>query len=143
MIVRASRIAPALLALALASAAAHAEIHKCRQGERVIYQEQPCPGGSQPLAPPEAPPTPSAFSVEEARVRARKDLAEAEALRKREEKAAKAQEKRRAEVQKQETVCDRLLDRIEKAETMENLSRSKKNTLKSDQHKYRKTCGPL
>ena len=53
MIVIVRRIAPVLLVLSLASSAAHAEIHKCRQGDRVIYQENPCPGGSLSLAPPE------------------------------------------------------------------------------------------
>jgi len=143
MIFLACRIAPALLALTLASTTAHAEIHKCRQGDRVIYQEAPCPAGSLSLAPPEAPPSPSAFAVEQARVRAKNDIAEAETLRKREEKTAKAQEKSRAEAHKQETDCARLLDKIEKAAAKAEPGKSKKSTLKSDQRKYRKACGPL
>jgi hypothetical protein len=143
MIVTANRIAPALLALSLASTAAHAEIHKCRQGERVIYQETPCPTGSLSLTPPEALPRPSAFDVEEARVRAKNDLGAAEALRKREEKAAKAQAKNRADARTRESDCARLLDKIEKAEAKAELGKSKKTTLKSDQRKYQKVCGPL
>ena len=141
MIVNAFRIAPALLALSLASTAAHGEIHKCRQGDRVIYQENPCPSGSLSLAAPAVQPQPSAFEVEEARVRAKNDLAAAEALRKREEKAAKAEEKSRAQAGKREADCARLLDRIEKAEAKAKPGKS--NALKSDQRKYQKACGPL
>ena len=141
MIVTARRITPVLLALSLASATAQGEIHKCRQGERVIYQENPCPSGSRSLAPPEVQPTPSAFAVEEARVRAKNDLDAAEALRKREEKTTKAQEKSRAQAGKQEADCARLLDRIEKAEAKAKPGKS--NALKSDQRKYQKACGPL
>ena len=141
MIVNAFRIAPALLALSLACTTAHAEIHKCRQGERVIYQENPCPSGSQSLAAPAVQPQPSAFAVEEARVRAKNDLDAAEALRKREEKAAKAEEKSRAETEKREADCARLLDRIERAEAKAKPGKS--NPLKSDQRKYQKACGPL
>jgi hypothetical protein len=140
MIIRTYLVATTLL---LASVPVHAEIHKCRQGERVVYQETPCPVGSQSLTPPAAPPTPSAFAVEEARARAKNDIAAADALRKREEKAAKALEKKRAEVRKQETDCARLLDRIETAEAKTKLSRHQKSTLKSDQSKYRRACGPL
>ena len=143
MIVIVRRIAPVLLVLSLASSAAHGEIHKCRQGERVIYQENPCPSGSQSLAAPAVQPQPSAFEVEEARVRAKNDLAAAEALRKREEKAAKAEEKSRAETEKREADCGRLLDKIEKAEAKAELGKSNKTTLKSDQRKYQKACGPL
>ena len=143
MIARSCRIAPALLALILVSATADAEIHKCRQGERMVYQELPCPAGSLSLAPPEVPPPPSAYEVEAARVRARNDIAEAEALRKREAIAAKAQGKRRAEASKQVTDCDRLLDRITQAEAKGKPVRGRKSTLKSDQRKYRRICGPL
>lgn len=131
------------LALLLASAPIHAEIFKCRQGERVVYQEIPCPAGSQSLAPPETPPPPSAFAVEQARTRARNDIAEAAAIRKHEEQTARAQEKRRAEVRKQETDCARLLGKIEKAEAKTSPSKNQKNTLKSDQRNYRKECAPL
>jgi len=141
MIVHAYRIA--LLALTLASTPAHAEIHKCRQGDRVVYQELPCPTGSQPLAPPEAPPSPSAYDVEQARARAKNDIAEAEALRKRDEKTDKALERSRATIRKQETDCARLLEKIENAETKVNLRKSQKSTLNSDKRKYRKVCGPL
>ena len=141
MIVNAFRIAPALLALSLASTAAQAEIHKCRQGDRVIYQENPCPSGSLPLAAPAVQPQPSAFEVEEARIRAKNDLDAAEALRKREEKTTKAQERSRAQAGKQEADCARLLDKIEQAEA--KAKPGKKTTLKSDQRKYQKACGPL
>lgn len=130
-------------ALLLASAPVHAEIHKCRQGERVVYQEAPCPSGSQSLTPPAAVSQPSAFEVEAARARARKDIAAAEALRKREELEAKALERKRAAAHKQDVDCTRLLERIEAAQAKEKLSKSQKSTLRSNEHKYRKVCGPL
>ncbi|MDP2432840.1 MAG: hypothetical protein Q8O33_12515 [Pseudomonadota bacterium] len=130
-------------ALLLASAPVHAEIHKCRQGERVIYQSSPCPVGSVSLTPPEAPPSPSAYAVEEARSRAKDDIAEAEALRKREEKSAATREKARATSRKLASDCARLLDKINQAEAKTEASKQQKKTLKSDQGKYRKECGGL
>jgi len=136
-----SRMAATLLALALASSSAHAEIHKCRQGERIVYQSQPCPTGSQSLTLSEALPPPSAYTVEEARTRAKNDIAKAEALWKREEKSAKPQDKSRAAVH--ETDCAQLMDKITQAETKAKPNKSQKNALKSDQRKYRKECGAL
>ncbi|MBU1665966.1 MAG: DUF4124 domain-containing protein [Gammaproteobacteria bacterium] len=130
-------------ALLLASAPAHAEIYKCRQGERVIYQSPPCPAGSQPLVLPEALPAPSAYAVEEARSRAKNDIAEADAIWKREDEAAKARKKARAAASKQETNCARLLDKINQAEAKVEPSKQQKKTLKSDQRNYRKECGAL
>lgn len=135
MIIHGYRIT--LFALLLASTPAYAEIHKCRQGERVIYQSDPCPAGNLSLTPPVAPARPSAFAVEEARARAKNDIASAEALEKREAKAAQALEKQRAEARRQETDCARLLVKINHAEA----SNSRKKTLKIDQRKYRKECG--
>ena len=143
MIVRLRQIAPALLILALASAPAGAEIYKCRQGERVVYQETPCPTGSLPLTPPEPAPAPNAFAVEQARLRAKNDIAQAKAIRQREEQSFRDQEKRRAEAHKQTSDCAHLLGRIEKAEARTTLSKNQKSTLKSDQRKYRKECAPL
>lgn len=133
----------AALVLLLASGFAHAEIYKCRQGERTVYQSQPCPAGSQRLTPPELPDSPSAYAVEEARGRAKDDIAKAEALWKREDEAAKAREKARATARKQETDCARLLDKIEKAQARTKPSKSQKSALKSDQKEYRKECGAL
>ncbi len=143
MIVLAYRMAATLLVLALTSGSAHAEIHKCRQGERIVYQSQPCPPGSQSLTLPDAPPPPSAYTVEEARSRAKNDIAEADALWKREEKAAEVREKARATTGKQESDCARLLGKIETAQVKAKPGKSRKSTLKSDQLKYRKLCGPL
>jgi len=140
VIVRASLIVTALL---LASAPVHAEIHKCRQGERVVYQEFPCPTGSQSLAPPKAQPAPSAYEVEQARARAKNDIAAAEVLRKHVERTTKTQEKQRTAARKQETDCMHLLGKIEKTEAKASLGKNQKSTLKSDQRKYRKECGPI
>lgn len=81
------------LMLALASTAPRAEIHKCRQGARLIYQEAPCPAGSQALPPPPSAPRPSAYAAEEARQRASNDIAAAEALRQRDHKEDEARRK--------------------------------------------------
>jgi len=132
-----------LFALLLASAPVHAEIHKCRQGERIVYQSQPCPPGSQSLTPPAALPAPSAYAVEEARTRAKNDITEADALWKREEKAAEVREKARATAHKQVTDCARLLDKINQAEAKVEPSKQQKKILKSDQRNYRKECGAL
>ncbi len=133
----------ALFVLILVSATARAEVHKCRQGERVIYQSQPCPAGSLALDPPETLPEPGAYEVNEARTRARNDISAAEALRHREEKTAKTREKAHASALRQETDCTRLLGKIGKAEAGTESGKSRKKTLKSDQRKYRKECGPL
>jgi len=132
-----------LLALSLASPPGYAAVYKCRQGEGVIYQSQPCPAGSVALSPPDTLPPPSAYEVEAARDRAKKEIAEAAALRKREEQKLKAQEKRHAAVGKFDTDCTRLLGKIEEAEDKASLSKLQKSRLKSDQRKYRKDCGPL
>ena len=128
---------------ALASAPAHAEIHKCHQGERVIYQEAPCPEASVSLAPPLPPPPLNAHEVKAAHTRAGRDIAAAEALRRREEIAARVLEKKRAAAQKQELACERLLDRIEVTREREKLSKTQKITLGSERRKYRRECGPL
>lgn len=140
MIVRAIHLAPVLLALILVSEPVHSEIHKCRQGERVIYQEFPCPAGSLNLVPPDSPSLPSAYAVEEARNRAKNDVAAALALRKREDQAALAQEQIRATASKREADCTRLLGRIENTKTKSELSKHQKKTLRTDQLKYRKEC---
>ena len=129
--------------LALASAPAHAEIHKCHQGERVIYQEAPCPEASVSLAPPLPPPPLNAHEVKAAHTRAGRDIAAAEALRRREEIAARVLEKKRAAAQKQELGCARLLDRIEATREREKLNKTQKITLGSERRKYRRECGPL
>lgn len=143
MIVHVQRIVPMLFSLALASAPTQAKIYKCRQGERVIYQEVPCPAGSQPVAALDEAPQPSAYEAAQARARAKGEIGEAAAIRKRDEKAAAALEKKRVAARKQETDCTRLLDRVTKAEDKEALTKAQKSALKSEQRKYRKDCGPL
>lgn len=142
MTARGHRITLFVLCLVAVPAHAHAEIHKCRLGERVIYQSSPCPVGSTSLTPPKAPPSPSAFAVEEARQRAKSDIAEAEAIWKQEEKAAAARAKARATLHKQEAACARLRDQINKAQAVSEPSRSQKKTLKREQRKHHKLCGP-
>ena len=134
-----SRLALFCIAGLLASPAAQAAVYKCRQGERVIYQELPCPATTQAMPTPEALPEPSAFEVERARQRAKTDIAAADALRQRDAKLAKAQARTQAAAGRHEAGCDRLLEKIEKAE-----EKSAKNaTLNGNKRKYRKECGPL
>jgi hypothetical protein len=127
------------LFLALASGPAHADIHKCLEGDRVIYQSQPCPANSAKLPMREMAPVPSAYEVEEARLRAKGDIAAADSLRKQEEKRTLAREKTRATARKMDTDCTRLLDKIQKAEA----GKGKKKALKDEIRKYRKDCGEL
>lgn len=132
-----------LFAQILVTAPAQAEIHKCRQGERVTYQSNPCPTGSLALPPPARPAVPSAFAVEEARIRAKQDIGAADALRKRDAKAASAKTKQRAEARKQEHVCTRLFDRIKNKEAQAELTLKQKKALKREQRQYHRQCGSL
>ncbi len=133
-----------LLALALPWAPAWADIHKCRQGERVVYQETPCPAGSLALTPPEVLPPPSAFETEAARLRARDDRAAVEVLYQEEEKraaqAARLAEQARAEAARQAAECDKLQDRIDKALDRKKPTQAMKEKLHKDQNRYRQEC---
>ncbi len=130
--------------LALASAAASADIHKCNQGGRLIYQQAPCPPGSQALPPPTLPPRPSAYAEEEARQRASHDIAAAEALRQRERKAAEESARQAAAAaRKQARECDRLRDRIERADARAKPGKRGKTTLTKERRVYREECSTL
>jgi hypothetical protein len=137
------RLLPSLMTLALASPATQAEIFKCREGTRVTYQERPCPNASQAAAPLELQAQPSAYEVEQARVRAQNEIKEAAALRKRDDQATQAQEKKRATMAKQGSACERLRGKIVEAEHKETLTKPQKIALKSERRKYQKECGPL
>lgn len=144
MVIHGYRIA--LLTLCLAGMPAHAEIHKCRQGERVIYQSQPCPAGSVSLKSPELPPQPSAFAAEEARARARHDITAAEALRARERKEAEARDRQAAaEAKKLEEECERLRGALEREETRTKVKPGKqpKTSEKQSRREYLERCEPL
>lgn len=142
MSVRSGIIALALLALA--SAPVGAEIHKCRQGARLIYQEAPCPADSLTLPPPPIPPQPSAYAAEEARIRARDDIAAAAALKQRERKEAETREIRAdAEARKRASDCGRLRDRIERAEARIKPGKDRKTSLKMDRRTFQEACGSL
>jgi hypothetical protein len=133
-----------LALLALANAPAGAEIHKCRQGARLIYQEAPCPADSQALPPPPIAPQPSAYAAEEARIRARDDIAAAAALKQRERKEAETRDKQaEAEARKQASDCDRMRDRIERAAAKVKPGKQPKTALKKDRRAYQETCGAL
>ncbi len=131
-----------LACLALNCPPLYADIHKCNQGGRLIYQAAPCPAGSRTLPPPELPPRPSAYAEEEARQRASRDIAAAEAIRQRERKEAgtKAREAI-ALARKQARACDRLRDRIDRAEADAKPGRRETATLRKDRRAYREACG--
>ncbi len=130
--------------LALPCAPARADIHKCRQGERVVYQETPCPAGSLALSPPELLPPPSAFETEAARLRARDDKATVEVLRQEEQQqeveAARRAEQAQTEARKRLAECDKLQDRINDAQEKKKPSQAVKERLYRDQHRYRQEC---
>lgn len=134
----------ALALLTLANAPAGAEIHKCRQGTRLIYQEAPCPADSLSLPQPPIAPPPSAYAAEEARIRARDDIAAAEALKQRERKEAEERDRRAdAEARKRERDCDRLRDRIERAEANTKPGKRPKTSLENDRRAFEEVCGAL
>ncbi len=136
-------LVPVVACLAFTSPPGQAEVFKCRQGDRVIYQEMPCPAGSKAEATLAEQPRPSAYDAAQARERAKGEIKEAAALRKRDEKAAEAQQRRLATTRKLDIDCTRLLDKITKAEDKATLNKNQKNALKIEQRKYRKECGPL
>lgn len=134
----------ALLVLALTSPPLRADIHKCSLGDRLIYQEAPCPTGSRALPPPAPPPRPSAYAEEEARLRASQDIAAAEALRQRERKEAEAKAREAIALErKQARECERLRERIESAETRAKPGQRGKATLNKARRTYREECGAL
>lgn len=132
--------------LVLASAAPRAEIHKCRQGERLIYQEAPCPAGSLALPPPLPVPRPSAYAVEEARQRASDDIAAAEALRLRELKDAEARQRlaaaeAREAARQRERACAAARDRGERAQSKEKTEKRGQVSRKKDRRDEPPDCG--
>lgn len=130
--------------LALASTPVGAEIHKCRQGARLIYQEAPCPADSLSLPPPPIAPQPSAYAAEEARIRARDDIAAAAALKQRERKEAETRDRQaEAEARQWANDCDRLRDRIERAQAKTKPGKHPKTSLKKDRRAFQETCGAL
>ena len=139
-----AQIAFFLIVLALPYSSAWAEIYKCRQGDRVVYQERPCPAGSLALTPPEVLPPPSAFETEAARLRARDDRASVETLYKEEEKqeaeAARRAELARVEVRKLAAECEKLQDRIHETQERRKPSQAMRERLYKDQHRYRQEC---
>lgn len=138
------QVAFSLMALALSYSSAWAEIYKCRQGDRVVYQERPCPAGSLALTPPEVLPPPSAFETEAARLRARDDRASVETLYKEEEKreaeATRLAELARVEARKLAAECAKLQDRIHEVQERKKPSQAMKERLYKDQHRYRQEC---
>lgn len=143
MVIHGYRIA--LFTLCLAGMPAHAEIHKCRQGGRVIYQSLPCPAGSVSLKSLEIPPQPSAFATEEARVRARNDITAAEALRARERKDAEARDRQAAaETKSLVKECGRLRRAIEREEarTKAKPGKQPKASEKKTRREYLERCEP-
>lgn len=138
-------LAVALVSLAYPSLAG--DVHKCRQGERILYQSSPCPPGYErlPLAPPAT--APDRASVAQARTRAKADIAAAESLRQREAREASERRAREAEADKHALACARQLEVIRMLESPPAEAASdRKNRQQraiSERKAYIRQCGPL
>lgn len=138
------------LAVALASLACPAlagDVHKCRQGERILYQSSPCPPDFEtlPVAPPAT--APDRASVTQAQTRAKADIAAAESLRQREAREASQQRAREAEAEKHALACARQLEVIRMLESpsADDSSARKKGQQRAttERKTYIRQCGPL
>lgn len=135
---------PVLALLVMAPVSARAEVHKCLLNGQVAYQALPCPPGSRTLPMTAAPLPPSAYTMEEARVRAMQDISEAEALQQRERQEAEARNRQAtAAAREWENECKRLRKRIERAESIMEPGKHPSAALKQDRREYEDTCGPL
>lgn len=138
------------LAVALASLAWPAlagDVHKCRQGERILYQSSPCPPGYEtlPVAPPAT--APDMASVAQAQTRAKADVAAADSLRRREAREEAARRTREAEAEKHALACARQLEviRMLEAPSPDDSSARKKGQQRAatERKAYIRQCGPL
>jgi hypothetical protein len=153
---------PLLFALTclLCASLARAETYKCRTGDRVVYQEAPCPAGAAILPMTEAGPDPDVWQVHEAQRRAKSDKDQLRSLELEAKQRALAEQRAATHAKpdkharKHEKNCIQLLKQIRKAEPKtgsgdETLyppnSKAAKEAerLARDQARYRGECGPL
>lgn len=137
-----------LLMLCTALPADAAEVFKCRQGERFVYQSLPCPPDAQTLkiVPPAAAPDPA--SVAQARAQAKADIAAAAALRQREAAEEARRRAQAAAAERRAIACLRRLEIIRMLEAPApgegQMARKKGQRLALQERKaYIRDCGPL
>ena len=118
-----------------------AALFKCAQGERIVYQQHPCPQGSTQLPMAAPAPGPDAESVGEAQARAWLDITEADALREKEAEEEARQRLLDAKAAKHAQECSRRLARIQRNQAkVHGRNRGKAGR---DRRKFIKECGPL
>lgn len=143
-----TKIALPLLTLAAVSPAAAAEVYKCLQGGRILYQAEPCPPGSQAQARLPPAPEPDPASIAQARAEAKADLAAAAALRRREAQEEAQRRAHAAAAERQALACAR---RLEVIRMLEAPTTGETQTAKKQGHRlalqerkaYIRECGPL
>ncbi|MGQ9685115.1 MAG: hypothetical protein ACUVT2_02245 [Thiobacillaceae bacterium] len=119
-------------------------VHKCRLGERVVYQSSPCPAGAEtlPVAPPAT--APEADDMAKAKAQGKADIAAAERLRQRDAKEEAARRAREAEAEKLALVCARQLEVIRMLESASaDAPRKDRRRALSERKDYIRKCGPL
>lgn len=138
-------LAVSLVSLACPSLAG--DVHKCRQGERILYQSSPCPPGYErlPIDPPAT--APDAAAVAQAQTRAKADIAAAERLRRREAREASERRAREAEAEKHALACARQLEVIRMLESPSpkdpSARRKGQQQATAERKAYIRQCGPL
>lgn len=125
-----------------------AEVYKCRQGERTIYQADPCPPEAQAQTRLPPPPVPDPASVAQARAQAEKEIAAAAALRRREAHEAAQHRAREAATERQALACARRLEviRMLEAPTPGETQTTRKQGQRlalQERKAYIRNCGPL
>lgn len=123
------------------------EVHKCRLGDRILYQSSPCPPGHEALPVAQSATKPDSAAMAQAQARAKADLAAAESLRQREARQEAEQRKRETEAERQALACARQLEVIR---MLESPSSDAPSARKKDQRRatterkaYIRQCGPL
>lgn len=125
-----------------------AEVYKCRQGERIVYQAIPCPPAAQAIEIVPPPPEPDPASVAQARAQAKADIAAAASLRRREAREAAQRRAREAAAERQALACARRLEVIRMLEApspseTQTSKRQGRRLALQERKAYIRDCGPL
>lgn len=125
-----------------------AEVYKCNQGGRIVYQADPCPpeAKAQSRLPPAPEPDPAAAA--QARAEAKADLAAAAALRRQEAQEEAQRRAQAAAAERQALACARRLEviRMLEAPTPGETQTAKKQGQRlalQERKAYIRACGPL
>jgi len=144
-----SSLIPTLfLLLPVAVLSAETVVYKCRQGERIVYQANPCPPVTQGQSRLSLDPGPDPASVTQARDQAEADIAAAAALRRREAREAAQRRAQEVAAERRALACTR---RLEAARMLEapapgetQADRRMRQRLALQERKaYVRECGPL